>query len=164
MSGKRIVVRRARDTQASPSAIFALLRDSSTYPSWSQIRGYRMERSGFAEPHGVGEIRVFTSWLPIVVREEIVEVVPDRLVAYTLLSGLPMRDYRGETTLEPLASGGARIVWQSSFRGVAGTGWAMRLFMGWVLATLTMSLARAAGAAAPAIPPPLPPTRQPHGA
>jgi hypothetical protein len=126
--------------------VFALLRDSSGYPSWSQIGAYTMERPGIESPHGVGEIRVFRS-SGFVVREEIVELTPNRSMTYTLLSGLPMRDYRGETTLAPLPGGGTRITWKSAFLGVAGTGWIMRLFMMWVLANLTTALARAAEAA-----------------
>jgi uncharacterized protein YndB with AHSA1/START domain len=141
----RIVVRYTRACAAPPDAVFALLRDSSTYPSWSSIGGYEMEEPGAHERHGVGELRVFT-FGPVRVRERIVELVPGRMMAYTLLSGLPMRDYRGETTLEPTASGGTRIVWQSSFRGVAGTGWFMRLFMRWTLFNLTTALTRAAEA------------------
>jgi len=145
MTEGRIVVRYQRECAALPEVVFALLRDSSTYPSWSSIGGYEMEEPGVPEPHGVGELRGFT-FGPVRVRERIVELVPNRMMAYTLLSGLPMRDYRGETTLEPTASGGTRIAWQSSFRGVAGTGWFMRLFMRWTLFNLTTALARAAEA------------------
>ncbi len=145
MTGRRIVVRCTRQSAAPPEAVFALLRDSSTYPSWSRIGRYEMEEAGLHERHGIGEIRVFFSG-PFRVREKLVELTPDRMMAYTLLSGLPMRDYRGETTLEPVEGGGTRIAWQSSFRGVAGTGWFMRLFMRFVLADLTSALARAAEA------------------
>ncbi len=140
MSVGRIVVSRTRETTAPPETVFALLADSSTYPNWSAIGGYEMERPGFNEPHGVGEIRVFFSYGIFKVREEVIELTPNRFMAYTLLSGLPMRDYRGETTLEPLPNGGTRITWKSSFRGVAGTGWFMRGFMAFVLATLTAAL------------------------
>jgi len=146
VSAGRIAVECVRECAATPETVFALLRDSSTYPSWSQIRAYEMERPGNDEPHGIGEIRVFYSSLPIVVREEIVELVPNTSMAYTLLSGLPMRDYRGETTLQPLNGGRTRITWRSTFNGVWGNGWAMRLFMKWVLSTLTTALARAAEA------------------
>ena len=145
MSGRRYTACQARDSSASPSEIFALLSDSSTYPDWSSVSGYEMERPGFAAPHGVGEIRVLKSW-PFRVREEIVELVPDRFMAYTLLSGLPMRDYRGETTLDPLPDGGTRVTWRSNFSGVLGTGGFMRLFMMWVLSNLTSSLVQGAEA------------------
>ena len=91
MSARRITVRHACDSAAPPAAVFALLADSSTYPEWSQVHVYRMERPGFDAPHGVGEIRVLSSRWGLDVREEIVEIIPDRLMAYTLLSGLPMR-------------------------------------------------------------------------
>ncbi len=150
MSTGRIVVRRSRETTAPPETVYALLADSSTYPSWSDIGGYEMERPGFETPHGVGEIRVFFSYGVFKVREEIIELMPNRFMAYTLLSGLPMRDYRGETTLEPLPNGGTRITWQSSFLGVSGNGWFMHWFMTWVLASLTASLVKGAEAQAKA--------------
>lgn len=142
----RFVVKRVVDCKAPPETVFALLSDSSSYPSWSTIESYEMERPGFSEPHGVGEIRVLSAGR-YRIREEVVEIVPGRTMAYTLLSGLPMRDYRGETTLDPLPGGGTRITWQSSFRGVACTGWFMRLFMGRALNMLTTALSRAAEAA-----------------
>lgn len=147
MSEQRCIVTRVRETKASPQTVFALLSDSSTYPKWGPVSGYEMERPGFTAPHGVGEIRVLSNLGIFRVREEIVELVPNRLMAYTLLSGLPMRDYRGETTLEALANGGTRFTWKSSFLAVNGNGWFMKPFMAWVLATMTAALAKGAEAA-----------------
>jgi Polyketide cyclase / dehydrase and lipid transport len=143
VSGRRYIARRVRDVAAPPAVVFALLSDSSTYPQWAPVEGYEMERPGFDTPHGVGEIRVLFSGM-FRVREEVVELVPGKFMAYTLLSGLPMRDYRGETTLDLLPDGGTRIIWQSNFNGVAGTGPLMRLLMLWILWRLTGALARAA--------------------
>lgn len=143
----RIVVRKSWDTTASPEAVFALVKDSSTYPDWTPVQAYQMERPGRDELHGVGEIRVLITG-PLRPVEEIVEVIPNRYVAYILLSGLPMRDYRGETWIEPRPSGGARITWQSSFyEQYPFTGWFWRLVMSWVLNVFVRSAAKAAEAA-----------------
>ena len=41
---------------------------------------------------------------------------PPRRLGYELLSGIPIRDYRAEVTLEPDVDG-TLITWRSSFRG-----------------------------------------------
>jgi hypothetical protein len=94
------------------------------------------------ERYGVGAIRSVRTG-PLRVREEIIEVVPDRRIRYRLLDGLPMRNYIGETTLEALPDG-TRIRWQSSFFPVVpGTGWIFRLVMGAAQRVLIRSLASA---------------------
>ena len=60
------------------------------------------------------------------VREEIVERDPQRRLTYTLLSGLPLRDYRAEIDVTP-ADDGAAIRWHTTFRPkVPGMGWLYR--------------------------------------
>jgi len=44
--------------------------------------------------------------------EEVVALIPNRLLAYILLSGFPMSEYRAETLLEPLRGGGTKITWR----------------------------------------------------
>lgn len=144
MTAGRFTVSHTCRSAAPPPVVFALLADSSTYPTWSQVDRYRMERPGFSAPHGVGEIRVLSSSWGIDVREEVVELVENRSMAYILLSGLPMHNYRGETVLKPLADGGTEICWTSTFATRPGLGWVMQRFMKWVLKTLSTALARAA--------------------
>ena len=47
-------------------------------------------------------------------RDTIVELVPDRRLSYTHTSSLPVRDYRGDIDLTPVA-GGTEIHWATSF-------------------------------------------------
>lgn len=103
---------------AGPSDVFALLRDGASWPSWTSLDSYEAE----------GEVRVFRRGR-VRSRERVVEadVVPDRRFAYELLSGLPLRDYRGFVDLEPDGTG-TRVHWHSSFRPkVPGTGWLYRI-------------------------------------
>jgi hypothetical protein len=61
-------------------------------------------------------------------REEIVEYDPPRRLAYTLLSGQPVRDYLAEVELTP-ADGGTEILWRGRFEPlVPGTGPLVRWF------------------------------------
>lgn len=107
---------------ASPSEVFRYVRDGATWPSWSSLDSFELEKG----PEEVGGIRVFRR-KNVVSREEIVELVPGKRLSYVLLSGLPIKDYRAFVDLEPDGAG-TRIHWYSSFRPkVPGTGWLYRM-------------------------------------
>jgi hypothetical protein len=128
-------------SKASAALVFALLKDGETWPRWSMFDSFELERSGAAEPMGLGAIRVFRTSASCA-REEIVELIPDRQLSYVLLSGFPFRDYRADVTLEP-RDGGTEITWRASFAPkYAGTGWFWRAFMTSVLQKVATQLAR----------------------
>jgi uncharacterized protein YndB with AHSA1/START domain len=107
---------------AAPAAVFALLVDGGSWPRWSPIEAFDLERTGDPPPEGVGAIRVFRRGRTTG-RDEIVEVVPDRRLSYRSLSGLPVRDYRAHVDLEPEGDGTA-IRWEASFAPkIVGAGW-----------------------------------------
>jgi hypothetical protein len=111
-----------KHSTASPDAVFALLADGNTWPSWSPIESFELERAGDPPPEGVGAIRVFRRGRTTG-RDQIVEIVPGRRVGYVSLSGLPVRDYRAHIDLDPEGAG-TTIRWQASFAPkVPGTGW-----------------------------------------
>jgi hypothetical protein len=94
------------------------------------------------DPDGVGAIRRFRTGRTTS-REEVLEFEPDRHLAYTLLSGLPLKDYRATVDLRPDGTGTA-ITWRSTFRPkFPGTGWIYRLALGKFLERLIASLAAA---------------------
>jgi len=132
---------------AAPTHVFALLRRAETWPTWSLFETFTLERAGYDEPLGVGAIRVFSVWFTRT-REEVVELVPDRKLAYVLLSGLPLRNYRAEVLLALLDTGGTMIHWSASFDARFGTGWFWRAFMRRILAKIAAQLAYAAEAQA----------------
>ena len=111
-----------KHSTATPEAVFALLADGSTWPRWSPIEAFELERPGDPPPEGVGAIRVFRRGRTTG-RDQIVELVPGRRLGYVSLSGLPVRDYRANVDLESDGDG-TRIRWQASFAPtVPGTGW-----------------------------------------
>ncbi|WP_412538097.1 SRPBCC family protein [Longispora sp. K20-0274] len=116
-------------TPATPATVHALLRDGATWPAWSPLTSFTLERPGPDAPEGVDAIRVFRTGRSTS-RERVSAVVPDRRFGYELLSGLPLTDYRAFVDLTP-TPGGTEIHWHSTFRAkVPGTGWAYRLALG----------------------------------
>ena len=108
-------------TTATPEAVFALLADGSTWPSWTSIESVTLERTGSPTPEGPGAIRVNRRGR-VTGRDQILEVVPNRRLSYTALSGLPVRDYVAHVDIEPTPTGSS-IRWHASFRPkIPGTG------------------------------------------
>jgi uncharacterized protein YndB with AHSA1/START domain len=126
--------------------VFEVLADSARYPEWAMQDEARIERPGSPDPDGVGTVRILRTGR-YTLREEIVAFQRPRLVAYRVLSGIPVRDYRGETTLTP-APDGTDIHWRATFRSaVPGLGPVLRPRMRRVLATMATDLARRTSAA-----------------
>jgi hypothetical protein len=46
-------------TPAAPGVVYELLRDGATWPQWSSIESFELERAGEGEPEGLGAIRIF---------------------------------------------------------------------------------------------------------
>jgi polyketide cyclase/dehydrase/lipid transport protein len=136
-------------TTADPATVYALLRDGAGWPTWSPIDSFELERPGTREPEGLGAVRLFRSGR-VTGHDEIVELVPDRRFAYTHTSNLPIRNYRADVDLEPIAQGTA-IRWVSAFDPkLPGTGWLMRRALDDFIAKLTDGLAEHATAVADA--------------
>src|SRR5688572_10337282 len=115
---------------APPQTVYRLLAEGSTWPTWSPLESFPLERPASAgAPEGVDAVRVFRTGRTTS-REEIVELVPGRRLSYALLSGLPLRGYRADVDLTPV-DGGTRIDWRSGFTGkIPGTGWLFRWALG----------------------------------
>jgi hypothetical protein len=112
-----------------------LLADGTTWPEWSPIDAFTLERAGDPPPEGPGAIRVFVKGRTTG-RDQVLELEPGRRLEYASLSGLPVRGYVGEVVLERTRSGGTAIDWLSTFFATTppGTGWlverGIRRFLG----------------------------------
>ena len=125
---------------APPSAVYRLLVDVSSWPSWSGHKTTELVERGEGDGDGVGAVRILRRG-GVSSREQIVELVPDRRLGYILLAGLPLRDYRANVDLTP-ERGGTAIRWYSDFEAkLPGTGWLFRLALGRFMATAVESLA-----------------------
>jgi uncharacterized protein YndB with AHSA1/START domain len=117
-----------RTTTAAPEVVWRWLADAASWKDWTGLTVTRLEREGVPVPDGVGAIRHFgraggSS------REEVVVFDPPHHLAYVLLRGLPIANYRADVYLDP-AGTGTRIRWHSTFdTRYPGTGTAMTLFL-----------------------------------
>jgi len=129
---------------AAPEAVWALLADATTWPAWSDFEEAVIERPDPTGGQGVGSRRRFRFGRTRSL-EEIVVFEPPHHVAYLLLSGLPLRDYRGDVELTATPDGGTDIHWHSQFvPKIPGTGkWVVRKLGGFI-EDLARALATAA--------------------
>jgi uncharacterized protein YndB with AHSA1/START domain len=119
MGHKEIEVRQV--VPAPPPVVFASLLDRSRWPAWSGHDAFEPVQPGAAGPYDVGSIGLLQSGRRVM-REQIVEVVPERRIGYTLLAGLPLRGYRADFDLTPVGEG-TEVRWHSSFDAPPGLGW-----------------------------------------
>ncbi len=140
-SSYEIIVR----SPATAQAVFDLLADAPGWPRWAGplAATASWEREGDPAPGGVGAIRKIGRW-PQYGREQIVEYDPPHHVAYTVLSGVPVRDYRADIDIVPEGNG-TMIRWRATFTPkVPGTGALCAV----VLRRIVGGFARRAGKAA----------------
>ena len=118
-------------TAADPPTVYAVLRDGPTWPTWIDIDTMEIETEGESGGESVGAIRLVhfrRAGKTFTTREQVVELVPDRRFSYSLVSGLPLRDYRADVDLTPSPGGGTDIRWAGSWRpAIPGTGLLTRL-------------------------------------
>lgn len=137
---------------APAPVVYGLLADGASWPTWSGHDSFELVERGQGDGDGVGAVRILRRGR-VRSREQVVELVPDQRLGYTLLSGLPLRDYRAAVDLAP-ERGGTRIRWTADFSpAVPGTGWLYRLALDRFLARVVRGLAARAEAIAAADPP-----------
>jgi hypothetical protein len=113
------VIHVERTTSGTRGAVWALLDDSPSWVDWTPID--ECEVTG-ARGQGRNEVRRVRNGR-VRVTEEIVRRRPEQELAYTVLSGLAVRDYLAVITLHDVP-GGTKIVWHTEFAAkVPGMGW-----------------------------------------
>ncbi len=115
---ERLHVEAEKVARARPEEVWALVSDATRYPEWGPWRASKYRRPGDESPRGPGAVQ----WLQSSTRyfgrfpvsiEQILEVDDCRRLAYTVIGGLPVRNYRADVTLTPVASG-THIRWAAS--------------------------------------------------
>jgi Polyketide cyclase / dehydrase and lipid transport len=126
--GRRVTFTVSAWSAAPPAVVYPLLCSGATWPEWSPIGSFRLERQGRDGGESLGAIRVFTT-AGVHSREELVGFEPGRSFSYSALSGLPIRDHRADVTLAE-RDGGTAISWREDFRvKIPGTGWLHAWFL-----------------------------------
>ena len=110
----QLSVRAQGTTRAGPEVVWALVANANSYPQWGPWidGGYRPPSPG---PSREGSVQWFRYGRRTTSVEQILEVDEPRRVAYKVVSGLPVKNYRAEVTLTPTPSGGTSIRWAASW-------------------------------------------------
>jgi uncharacterized protein YndB with AHSA1/START domain len=128
-------------SDAPVESVWPLLAEARRWKEWTFLTRSELEREGRAEPDGVGAIRHFTR-NGIGSREEVLAFDPPTHLAYSILSGFPVRNYRADVTLSPV-DGGAQITWSATFdEKVPGTGRLTEMMLRRMIGGFASGLAR----------------------
>lgn len=132
---------------APPETVWSLVATTSRWPEWSGVPRAVVERQGDPPPDGVGSIRRLGAGRFVSSREETLVWDPPHHMAYTILSGLPVRGYRADVELSPGPGPGTTlVVWRGSFDAKwAGTGALVAAALRQVIGLFTRRLCAHAG-------------------
>jgi uncharacterized protein YndB with AHSA1/START domain len=101
---KRLHVEARGHTTAAPQVLWELLADSEGYSTWGPWSETGYETTGDRSAGGVGAVRRLRTGRRTFF-EQIEEVDPPRRMVYTVVKGIPVRNYRAEVTLTPTGEG-----------------------------------------------------------
>ena len=153
----RLRVAGEASTRAAAETVWALVSDARRYPEWGPWGAAGFRTPGPDGGPGVGSVHWVRSSARSYGRhvtsvERIVLFEPDRHLAYEVVGGMPVRNYRADVTLTPEA-GGTHITWAASFDStmLGRLVWRqLRLFYPEVVAALAAAAERLQAPAAPA--------------
>jgi uncharacterized protein YndB with AHSA1/START domain len=102
--------------QAAPEVVWELAANADCYPQWGpwSASGYHSR----GDQDGVGAIRWFRYGRTTTV-EKVLESEPGRRLVYTVVKGLPVRNYRAEVTLRPEGQG-THVRWSATWDRTLG--------------------------------------------
>jgi uncharacterized protein YndB with AHSA1/START domain len=116
---KRLHVDARSHTTATPEVLWELLADSEGYSHWGPWSETGYETEGDPSTGGVGAVRRLRTGRRTFF-ERIEEVEPPHRMVYTVVKGIPVRNYRAEVILTP-AGQGTDIRWFADWdRTLAG--------------------------------------------
>ncbi|HYB89035.1 MAG TPA: SRPBCC family protein [Streptosporangiaceae bacterium] len=100
-------------SRAAPEVVWELLDDASSYCEWGPWNGSGYQSPADQAHHGAGTIRWMRYGRTTTV-ERVLESEPGRRMTYTVVKGIPVRNYRAEVTLTPEGEG-THIRWSASW-------------------------------------------------
>jgi uncharacterized protein YndB with AHSA1/START domain len=115
----KLHVEAEQTARATPDVVWALVSDATQYPKWGPWSAAAYKSAGDTSPHGPGAVYWLRSSRRAYLRhvtsiEKILEVDEGRRLSYTVIGGIPARNYVAEITLTPTADG-TRIRWAASW-------------------------------------------------
>jgi uncharacterized protein YndB with AHSA1/START domain len=101
-------------TDADPEVVWSLVADANSYPRWGPWNdgGYRPPSEG---PSREGAIQWFRYGRRSTTVEEILAVEEPRRLVYSVIRGIPVKNYRAEVTLTPTHPKGTSVRWTAVF-------------------------------------------------
>ena len=99
--------------QAAPEALWELVANADRYSEWGPWSASGYENLGGQAPDGAGVIRWMRYGRTTTV-EKVLESERARRLVYTVVKGIPVRNYRAEVTLSPVGEG-THIRWAASW-------------------------------------------------
>ncbi len=132
-----------RRIDAPVEVVWDVLTDHAGYRSWTPVVTSRLVTEGTADPNGVDAVR-FLGVGPVGAKEKVLVHDAPHHLAYTVVAGLPVRDYRADANLTAGDDGTwTSLEYTGSFQPlVPGTGPVLALLISSTLRTLVSSLAR----------------------
>jgi uncharacterized protein YndB with AHSA1/START domain len=135
-----------RDISAPIETVFAKLTDHRAYASMTPLRKSELEREGTPAPNGVGAVRKL-SLLGPPMREEVTAYEAPKRFAYTMLSGLPVRNHVGDVRLEQTGAGTKLTYRVTSHPTIRGAGPVLGAVLKQAIGQLVTGVAKSAEAA-----------------
>ena len=99
--------------QAPPEVVWKLVANADRYSEWGPWSASGYENLGAQAPDGAGVIRWMRYGRTTTV-EKVLESQRARRLVYTVVKGIPVRNYRAEVTLSPEGAG-THIRWTASW-------------------------------------------------
>jgi uncharacterized protein YndB with AHSA1/START domain len=130
---------------AAPAAVFEVIADATRWREWAgpTVAVSEWDREGDPAPGGEGAVRKLGRW-PAFSREEITEYGPPHHLAYTILSGLPVRGYHADVDVFATTTG-STIRWAGAFEPkIPGTGALFAVVLGRIVRGFARHAAREA--------------------
>lgn len=100
--------------KAPRATVWSLLADGATWSRWGPFDSVELVRPGRDHEWGLGSVRRIASGRTVT-EERIDTYAADHCIRYSLVSGIPLRDYHGEVVVRDVLEG-TEIEWSSTFR------------------------------------------------
>jgi len=120
---KQLQVEAEGATSAPPEVVWSLVADANQYSRWGPWSdgGYEPPSKG---PSQKGSVQWFRFGRRTKSVEEILEVEEPHRLVYTVIRGIPVKNYRAEVTLTPTIPTGTSVRWTATWD---------KTFMGWMV-------------------------------